>query len=297
LQKKELEKDSFNERKTKKTTDSESEKSDKKWFHIDFVRQSKKRIDEKKTRLKEQLNSLKKTSPLDKLDLSGLKKPKVKVEDIPLNRPEQKTLLDRFQLKDLQKLSEKLNLDNNHSKEQFPTNSESKKFPVEKPKNQGKRDFKETVNKWEKRFSEFNRPEEKKKKQEKSPLKIATIRDKWEEKRTRKQEELKQQMGLQKLADKLNELKSFDSFPGMEKEQKVDFPEFKIPEISDLGKELSFEDRKKKLTENLEAKSAEKKDEDRRERLKEDARMKKKSEKEREERAQKNKERKKEKYT
>lgn len=296
LQKKESLKEKLPERKRKKQTDSEPEfnrknepdKAEKKWFDTDFVRKKKSFIQEKKEELKKSVKSL------DKLDPTSLNKLKEKVGVI---KELKKKIPDSLELKDLKNLHKRLNLDPIRPEKLFNRNQEGEKSVDNQAKKSKKQSVQESLKKLDKVFPEFNRSEGKKKEQAEKPLRIATIRDKWEEKRTQKQAELKEKIGLDKLSDKLNELKRFDSMPGMDKEQKMDFPELKIPKISDLGKELSFDDKQKKLAENLEAKKAEKKEEERKERLKEDVRMKKKSEKESEERAQKKKERKKEKYT
>lgn len=306
LQKKETEKETITERKTKKTKDpepefnrkNETEKSDKKWFDTNFVRKTTERIEEKKRRLKEQFGSLKKSDSINKLDL---KKPKAKTEDIPLNRPEQKTLLDRFQLKDLQKLNEKLNLDKLLPKEKFSNNSELEKKPREKKQDQKKINFEESFKKGERLFSEFNRPKKKENEPTAVSERIRSVKDQWKEKSESKREELKEKIGLQKLSEKLQEAKRFNSLPKLDNQVPMDFQEFKMPEIKDLisnpDKPFSLDERQKKMAESTSAKKEEQKENERREQLKEESLSKKRAERKEEERLQRNKERKKEKYT
>lgn len=138
------------------------------------------------------------------------------------------------------------------------------------------------------------------------PTRIRTIKDDWLEKREAKQEELKEKISLQKLSDKLEEMKRFSTISKPEGMDLPEFPEPKLPDIKELTdtleKEISLDDRQNKASENASAKKAEQKENEqketeRRERRKEGLLSRKKAERKEEERFTRMKERKKDKYT
>lgn len=260
--------------------------TNKKWGDVNFMRKAKP-VSQEKTRRK-------KVSEMLFPD-----KPKKSSEPA---KEKQKPLPDSFELKDIQNLKERFDLDSRiklpplsgkeRNESVLPEKAERTKPEKEKQKE------KSPVTEALKSFSEFNRPATAKKKEPlKELVRLPSLRDKWEEKRNAKRDELKEKIGLQKLSDKLSEIKRFATLPGMDKGEKPAIPEFKAPEIQNLEKPFSFEEKQDKIAENASVKKQEKKEEERREKLKEDARVKRKAEKQQEEREQLRKERKKEKYS
>ncbi len=289
LQKKEAEKKQEYKRPAKPDKQKVvSQDSSKKWSDVSFTRKAKTINPEKKK------TSRKKTP-------ETLFTRKLKKENEPI-KEKQKPLPDSFELKDIQNLKERFDLDSRLKLPSYPEKERNERFFSEKaertkPGGEKKKE-KSPVAEALKSVAEFNRPAATKKKEPlKELLRLPSVRDKWEEKRNAKREELKEKIGLQKLSDKLNEIKRFASPPEMDKGLKTAIPEFKTPDVQDLEKQFSFEERQNKLAENASSKKNEKKEEERREKLKEDARIKKKAEKEREEREERRKERKKEKYS
>lgn len=258
----------------------------KKWGDVNFTRKAKP-VSQEKTRKKKAPETL------------FFDKPKKSSESV---KEKQRPLPDSFELKDIQNLKERFNLDSRIKLPSLPGKERHESVLPEKaertkPEKERQKE-KSPVAEALKSFSEFNRPATTKKKEPiKELVRLPSVRDKWEEKRNAKRDELKEKIGLQKLSDKLSEIKRFATLPGMDKGEKSAIPEFKTPEIQDLEKPFSFEEKQDKIAENSSLKKQEKKEDERREKLKEDARVKRKAEKQQEEREQLRKERKKEKYS
>lgn len=260
----------------------------KKWGDVNFTRETKPVNQEKiKTRRKKAQETL------------FFDKPKKSSEPV---KEKQKPLPDSFELKDIRNLKDRFDLDSRiklpplsgKERNESVLPEKAERIKPKKEKQKEKSPVTETL----KSFSEFNRPATAKKKEPlKELVRLPSVRDKWEEKRNAKRDELKEKIGLQKLSDKLSEIKRFATLPGMDKGEKPTIPEFKTPEIQNLEKPFSFEEKQDKIAENASVKKQEKKEEERREKLKEDARVKRKAEKQQEEREQLRKERKKEKYS
>lgn len=250
------------------------------WFDTNFVRRKKAKEVERQSKVKtEKIRS------------------QVKKVESFIKRPGKPKETDPFQMRDLQKLAARLNPSENNADKPVITD-----FLSSRKKKQSETDtFRERAPKKqepERVFPAFNKPYRKK---ESEPVRLNSLRDTWAEKREQKQQELKEQLKLQRLAEKMEELKRFPAMPGMENQEAIRFPELTIPDLPGLSQkkdsqETSPEEREQKSKERSARKKDEQKDEERRNRMKHESRMQKKAERDEEERARRRKEKKKEKY-
>lgn len=314
LQKKELKKASSESRKSKKKDFTEPEfsrktgfeKRDEKRFGSDKVLKVKETLSRKKDLIREKTAKAVETG---KEVREGIRKVSKLVSDLK-ERKKTSAPTDKFEIKDLKKWAEKLDLDKIKPENLLSRREPNATKETDNRKSTKKTDPAASLKKLENVFPDFNRANKKEPKSnwssgEKRPVSVSrlkTIKDDWNQKREQKQQELKDKVSLKRLSDKLDELKRFAPLPPMDDADTNAFPDLQLPDLKEItgkqeNKEPSLDDRQQKALEHSEAKAAEKKAEDRREKRRQEALAQKREERKAEERAQLRKERKKEKYT